>query len=462
MDTKGGTAHNAGESRMETGINLNITNIKDLIRGRKWASLREMVAQLPAPDVADMLLGLEKSDQVLFFRFLPKEQSSEVFAHLDPNAKDTLTELLSDEEIRRLLADLSPDDRTSFLEQLPGQLIQRMINLLSKEDLHEAMHLLGYPEESVGRLMTPDYVAIRPHWTIREAIKHIRRMGTDSETVNIVYVTDAAWHLQDELTLRKIILAEPDMKVEQIMDNTFVSIDAEEDREEAVHMIKRYDLSALPVIDSDGVLLGIITVDDVLDVEEEEVTEDIHLSAAVSPLKESYRESTVASLFKKRIGWLIGLVFINLVASGIIASYEQVLASTVALAFFIPLINAGGGNVGIQSAALIIRAQAVGEIKHEQWLATSMKELAVGALLGLGMGLIAGLSGYIIGGPRVAVVIGLSMFLIVLIVNVIGVLMPFFLVKLNFDPATASSPLITSIADAVGLLIYFNIALYFL
>ena len=447
---------------MEAGLDLYITNIKDLIKGRKWASLREMVEQIPSPDVSDILLGLERNEQVLFFRFLPKEQSSEVFSHLDPHAKDSLTELLSDEEVRQLLADLSPDDRTNFLEQLPGQLIQRMTNLLGKDDLHEAMHLLGYPEESVGRLMTPDYVAVRPHWTIRESIRHIRRMGKDSETVNIVFVTDAAWHLQDELTLRKIILAEPDMKVEQIMDNTFISINAEEDREEAVRMIKRYDLSVLPVLDDDGVLLGIVTVDDILDVEEEEVTEDIHLSAAVTPLKESYPDSTVGSLVKKRIGWLIGLVFINLLASGIIASYEHVLASTVALAFFIPLINAGGGNVGIQSAALIIRAQAIGELKHEQWIATSLKELAVGALLGLGMGIIAGMSGYMLGGPEVAMVIGLSMFLIVLIVNVIGVLMPFFLVKLNLDPATASSPLITSIADAVGLLIYFNIALYFL
>ena len=447
---------------MEAGLDLYITNIKDLIKGRKWASLREMVEQLPAPDVSDILLGLDKSEQVLFFRFLPKEQSSDVFAHLDPHSKDSLTELLSDEEIRQLLSDLSPDDRTTFLEQLPGQLIQRMTNLLGKDDLHEALHLLGYPEESVGRLMTPDYVAVRPHWTIREAIKHIRRMGTDSETVNMVYVTDAAWHLQDELTLRKIILAEPDTKVEQIMDYTFVSISAEEDREEAVRMIKRYDLSVLPVIDNDGVLLGIVTVDDILDVEEEEVTEDIQLSAAVTPLKESYRESTVASLVKKRIGWLIGLVFINLLASGIIASYEELLASTVALAFFIPLINAGGGNVGTQSAALIIRAQAIGELRHEEWLATSMKEIAVGALLGLGMGIITTMSGYMLGGPKVAVIIGLSMFLIVLIVNVIGVLMPFFLVKLNLDPATASSPLITSIADVVGLLIYFSLALYLL
>lgn len=444
---------------MEHGLDLYIINIKELIKGHKWASLREMVEQLPAPDVSDMLLGLDKSEQVLFFRFLPKELSSDVFAQLEPSAKDSLTSSLSDEEIRRLLADLSPDDRTSFLEQLPGMLIQRMINLLSKEDLHEARHLLNFPKESVGRLMTPDYVAVRPHWTVRESIKHIRRMGTDSETINIVYVTDEAWHLQDEMTLRKLILAEPDTKIEQLMDKTFISITANEDREEAVHMIKRYDLSALPVIDSDGVLLGIVTVDDVLDVEEDEVTEDIQLGAAVTPLKESYSESTISSLFKKRIGWLIGLVFINLMASGIIASYEEVLASTVALAFFIPLINAGGGNVGTQSAALIIRAQAVGELKHDQWLATSMKELAVGALLGLGMGVMACLSGYMLGGTRVALVVGFSMFFIVLIVNVIGVIMPFFLVKLNLDPATASSPLITSIADAVGLLIYFNIAI---
>jgi magnesium transporter len=444
---------------MDEGLELYVTNIKDLIRGRKWASIRELVAQLPAPDVSDMLLELDKQEQVLFFRFLPKELSSEVFAHLDPAAKDSLTASMSDEEVRQLLADLSPDDRTEFLERLPGLMIQRMIILLSKEDLHESMQLLGYPEESVGRLMTPDYVAVRPHWTVRQSLDHIRRMGKDSETVNMVYVTDAFWHLLDELTLRKFILADPEMKVEQLMDNTFVSVNAVDDREVAVRRTKRYDLSALPVIDEEGVLLGIVTVDDILDVEEEEVTEDIQLSAAVSPLKESYRESSVSSLFTKRIGWLIGLVFINLVASGIIATYEEVLASTVALAFFIPLINAGGGNVGTQSAALIIRAQAVGELRADQWFVTAAKELAVGTMLGFGMGVITCLSGYLLGGLTVAIVVGASMFLIVVIINVIGVLMPFLLVKLGLDPATASSPLITSVADAVGLLIYFNIAM---
>lgn len=444
---------------MNEGLELYVTNIKDMITGRKWASIRELIAQLPAPDVSDMLLELEGQERILFFRFLPKELSSEVFAHLDPATKDSLTSSMSDEEVRQLLAGLSPDDRTEFLEGLPGLMIQRMINLLSKEDLHESMQLLGYPEESVGRLMTPDYVAVRPHWTVGHALEHIRRMGKDSETVNIVYVTDAFWHLQDELTLRKFILADPEMKVEQLMDNTFVSVHAEDDREVAVQRIKRYDLSALPVIDEDGVLMGIVTVDDILDVDEEEVTEDIQLSAAVTPLKESYPESTVVSLFSKRIGWLVGLVFINLVASGIIATYEEVLASTAALAFFIPLINAVGGNVGTQSAALIIRAQAVGELKTSQWFVTALKELAVGVMLALGMGLIACMSGYILGGPDVSLVVGTSIFLIVVLINVIGVLMPFILVKLGLDPATASSPLITSVADAVGLLIYFNIAM---
>jgi len=444
---------------MTEGLELYITNIEELIKGRKWASLRELVLELPAPDVSDMLLGLGPSEQVLFFRFLPKALSSDVFAHLEPSAKDTLTSNLNDEEIRLLLAELSPDDRTSFLEHLPGQVIQRMTNLLGKEDFMEAMQLLGYPEESVGRLMTPDYVAVRPNWTVREALRHIRRIGTESETINMIYVTDASWHLLDELSLRKFIFAEPDTIVETLMDYTAVSIQSDEDREEAVRLTKRYDLSTLPVTDAEGVLLGIVTVDDILDVEEEEVTEDIHLSAAVTPLKESYKDSTVMNLFRKRIGWLIGLVFINLVASGIIATYEDVLASTVALAFFIPLINAGGGNVGTQSAALIIRAQAVGEIKYKHWLKTCIKEISVGTLLGLGMGAITFMSGYILGGLKVAMVVGFSMFFIVVIINVIGVLMPFLLVKLDLDPATASSPLITSIADAVGLLIYFNIAL---
>ncbi|MFC1769806.1 magnesium transporter [Nitrospirota bacterium] len=435
-----------------------IQHIREMIEESKWKGLHEFLTHIPVPDLSDFLEELEHSERLLLYRLMPHELASDIFAHLDIQAKDSLMESLSHEEARVLLASLDPDDRTAYLEDLPGQMIQRMTNLLSKKDLNEALQLLGYPDESIGRLMTPDYVAVRPEWTVQQALDHIRRRGRDSETINMIYVTDKQWKLLDELWLKKLILADPEQHISELMDNNFVRVFAEDDRELAVELTQHYDLYALPVVDSTGVLLGIVTVDDIIDVAEEEVTEDFQIAAAVTPLKESYKEATTFSLFSKRIFWLLGLIFVNLVASGIIAAHEDILTAVMSLVFFIPLLNAAGGNVGAQSATLVIRAQAVGEISLGQWLSVVKKELGVGLMLGTGMGLAAYASGFLYSDINVAAVVGISMFLIVVIINIIGVIFPFLLIKGGLDPAMASSPLITSVADAIGLIIYFALA----
>jgi len=437
-------------------------SLKELITQRKWTELRQAVKDMPAPDVADLLLSLEESDRVLFFSSLPRRLASEVFAFLEPGDKDALLAGLTDEETRRLLADLRPDDRTSMLEDLPGQVTQRLLNLLSPEDLREVRLLLGFPEDSVGRLMTPDYVAVRPDWTIARAIQHIRHRGKDSETISIIYVTDAAWHLLDALELQRFVLANPDDTVESIMDYTFVSLSALDDREEAVRSMRRYDLYALPVVDDDGVLLGVVTVDDVLDVAEEEATEDFQKAAGVTPLGIRYGEAGVFSLYSKRIGWLLALVLVNLVSSGVIAAFEETLSAVIALAFFIPLLIDSGGNTGAQSAALMVRGLATGEVEMKQWLQTLGKEVGVGLALGVTMGLATWTLGMFRGGFEVAIVVGLTMIILVLFANLIGVGLPFVLTRLRLDPAVASSPLITTLVDAAGLLIYFSIATWIL
>jgi magnesium transporter len=413
---------------------------------------------MPAPDIADLLAGLEKPARVLLFRVLPRQSSSEVFSYLESSGKDALLKDLTNEEAGRLLAGLNPDDRTEFFEELPGRVTQRLLNLLSPDDLREARRLLGYPEESVGRLMTPDYVAVRPDWTVERALEHIRTKGRDSETINVIYVTDESWRLIDALDLRQFILAQSADTVRQSMDYSFVSIPAFEDREIAVELIQRYDLDALPVVDSDGVLLGIVTVDDVFDVAQEEATEDILKGAAVAPLKASYRESGVLPLYRKRIGWLGALVLVSLVSSGVIALYQETLASTVALAFFIPLLIGTGGNAGAQSATLMVRALATGDIEPGDWARAFAKELAVGATLGLTMGLGGWALGIFRGGAEVGLVVGLAMVLIVIVANLLGAALPFLLTRLRLDPAVASSPLIASVADAAGLIIYFSLA----
>lgn len=436
--------------------------ILELIENQKWTDLRESIEDWPVPEVADLMYGLEKSDRVLFFRILPRSLSSELFSYLETESQNELLIDLTDEETRHLLANLRPDDRTALLDELPGQITQRLLNLLSPQDLKEARQLLGYPEESVGRLMTPDYLAIRASWTVAQAIEHIRKMGKKSETINVIYVTDRSWKLIDALELQVLILADPDQLVEDIMDHSFVYISAFDDREVAVQMMQRYDKTVLPVVDSEGVLLGIVTVDDVFDVAQEEATEDFHKGAAVAPLKTSYRDATIFSLFGKRIPWLIILVFVNLVSSGVIEAFEEVLASAIALAFFIPLLIDSGGNTGAQSATLMVRAIATGDIQLSQWLRTAGKEVFVGISLGVIMGLASWFLGYFRGGWEIGLVVGMSMVAIVLIANIIGTILPFLLTKINLDPAVASSPLITTIVDAVGLLIYFSVAAWVL
>src|SRR5690606_23466125 len=354
-----------------------------------------------------------------------------------------------------------PDDRTQLLEELPGQVTQRLLNLLSPEDLKEARWLLGYPAESVGRLMTPDYVAVRPEWTVEQALAHIRAKGKDSETINVVYVGDQEWRLLDDIELRRLILAAPGTRVEEIMDHAFVTVPAHADREEAVLLMLRYDLIALPVVDSDGVLRGIVTVDDILDVAEEEATEDFHRVGSVAPLRTSLKEATVGYLYRRRILWLLALVVVNIFSGAGIAAFSDTIAASVALVFFLPLLIGSGGNAGAQSATLMVRALATGDVGMRDWLRMLGKELAVSGALGIAMAVAASLIG-IVRAPEVSLVVACTMFVIVIVGSLMGMSMPFLLTRLGFDPATASAPLITSLADIVGVIIYFSIAAWYL
>ena len=435
-----------------------VMHVQELLFLKDWAGARNLLRDVPAPDIADLLLALAKNDRILLFRLLPRSQASDAFSYLESSQKDDLLKELSDEEAKELLADLYPDDLAEFLEEMPGRATQRLLNLLDRDDRLEALQLLGYPERSVGRLMTPYYVAVRPEWTVAEALKHIRERGQDSETIHVIHVVEPWWKLLDTLSLRRFILAGPDDTVEQLMDHSFVSINAFEDREEAVRRIQHYDLVTLPVVDSDGVLLGIVTVDDVLDVAQKEVTEDFQRSAAVTPLRTGYRDATLSSLFSKRVGWLAVLVIVNLASGGIIAYHEDLLASSIALAFFIPLLIATGGNAGAQSATLMVRAMATGDVKPGQYAWVVGRELVMGLVLGISLGLLAWLLGFYRGGIEMALVVSLAMAGIVLVTNLLGAGLPFILSSLRMDPAVASSPLVTSIADVVGLAIYFSIA----
>lgn len=444
---------------MDQTIETLTPEIHKLIQEKQWRALSQMIREWPAPEVADVMTHLDKPDRVLLYRSLPRQHAALVFSYLDQDAQNTLLHELTDDDARHLLENLSPDDRTALLEELPAEVTKSMLRLLGGESLSTARQLLGYPEESVGRLMTPNYLSIRPEWTVAQALEHIRTHGRDSETFNIVYVTDDSSHLLDSLRLRKLIMADPSSEVESLLNDSVISISAFADREEAVRLIQKYDIFAIPVVDSEGVMLGIVTVDDVLDVAEEEATEDFHKGAAVSPLDRDYSASSAVHLYRKRIGWLTVLVFVSLISSGVIASFEENLARVIALTFFIPLLIGSGGNAGAQAATLMVRAIATGDLQLSRWGRALAKEVFVGLALGVTLGALSYLLGIFRGDVRVGLVVALSMTCIVLVANCLGAVLPFALSRMKLDPAVASSPLITSTMDAIGLLIYFSIAI---
>lgn len=434
----------------------------ELIERRDWLALRKALADEPAADLADLLGALEKRQRVLLIHALSRAKAAEVFAWIEPDRQNALLAELTDEEARQLLADLPPDDRTTLLEEMPAQMTQRLLRLLSPSDLAEARFLLGYPEESVGRLMTPDFVAVRPRWTIGRALENIRRYGTESETIQRIYVTDDQWCLIDDIDLTKIILASPESTVEQSMDHAFVSIPAFADREEAVRMMSHYGLVALPVVDSEGKLIGIVTIDDVLEVAVQEATEDVQRIGSVEPIRGSLREAGIGLLFRKRVLWLLALVFVNILSGATIARYETLISEVVALVFFLPLLIASAGNAGSQAATLMIRALATGDVRASDWFRLLGRELAVSAALGVAMGVAVSFIGLFRGGSAVAVVVASTMVAVVMIGSVVGMSLPFLLARLRLDPATASAPLVTSIADITGVLVYLSFASWYL
>lgn len=432
--------------------------ILEMIEAGELNELRDFLAKQPAADIADLLVAVADRERLLLYRMLPRQLAADVFSMLSPSAQDLLLKNMAQEEVRAVLEQLSPDDRTAFFEELPAEVTQRLLGLLPENERAKALALLSYPQNSVGRLMTDRFVAIRPDWSVSEAVEHIRKKGEDSETITMVYVTDEAGRLLDDIRLRKIILSDPQRKVRELMDNQFVALQSQEDREKAVHVFRRYDLYALPVVDKDNILLGIVTADDILDVAEEAATEDFHKLGTVHPLHTSLREARIPELVKKRLGWLIALVFVNILSGAGMAIYEETIAAVVTLVFFLPLLIDSGGNAGSQSATLVVRALATGDIRPSDWLRMLRRELLVSASLGGTMAATVFLLGWWRGGWQIGAVVSLAMFCIIMVGSVIGLLLPFLLSKLRLDPAAASAPLITSIADISGVLIYFSIA----
>ncbi len=436
--------------------------LADAIRRKDWERVRPLLEDLDTPALAGLLRSLDPADSVLLFRLLPTARAGEVFAALDYPDQGRLIEQFKDPQKRRVLRALDPAARAGLLQELPPLIVRKLVYLLPPEERPEAMRLLGYPEESVGSRMEPDYAAVRASWSVAEALEHIRKFGVPSETLDVVYVLDEKRRLLDALPLSEVVLADPGRKIEDLMDRECVSIGVAEDQEKAVRKMRKHGLSALPVADSSGVLVGIVTAGDAFRIAEEETTEDFHKKAAISPLEKGYNESSVWTLYRKRIVWLSLLGLAGFLSAGVIAAFEETIAAMVILASFIPVLIDSGGNTGAQSATLVIRALAVGDLNLKQWLKVIRRELVMGVILGLSLGAVLFLMGVLWrGGPHVGLVVFMAMTCIVLLANLVGGVLPFILIRLKFDPAVAGSPVITTIVDASGLLIFFLIARWY-
>lgn len=447
---------------------LLLPEIQALIDARNFTALREMLVELEPVDLVDLINDLPESHEAVIFRILPRELAADTFEYLDLESQESLLKAMGHQEVASILNEMSPDDRTALFEELPSNFVKQLMILLAPDERAVAQTLLGYPEDTVGRMMTPDYIAVKADWTVQQVLDFIRSNGKNSETLNMIYVIDEKSKLIDDIQIRDFLLAPLDNKVSDLMNETFVSLHVTDDQETAVNTFRKYDRSALPVIDSNGVLVGIVTVDDVLDVAEEEATEDIQKFGGMEALDEPYMNISLFQMVKKRGSWLVVLFLGEMLTASAMGYFENEISKAVVLALFVPLIISSGGNSGSQAATLIIRAMALGEVTLRDWWRVMHREILSGLLLGTLLGTI----GFIriavwasfsnIYGPHwmlVAVTVSLSLIGVVLWGTLSGSMLPFALKRAGLDPATSSAPFVATLVDVTGLVIYFSIAL---
>ena len=419
-------------------------------------------------DIAEKLSELRPDERLLAFLKVPKEYKADVFSHLDADFQEGTIESLGNEEVAEILNAMTPDDRTALLEDFPDELIKYSINLLNPQERRIALKLLGYESDSIARLMTPYYIQIRKEWTVKRCFEQIKKVGQKVETLNYLYVVDERNRLIDDLDIRKILLADENQLVDELTDHHFVAIPTKTTKEDAVQYFEKYDRNALPIVTDAGVLVGIVTIDDIIDQIEEQNTEDIQKFGGVEALDEPYLQTHWFEMIKKRGFWLVILFLLQLLTASVMGFFESEIASAVVLTLFIPLIISSGGNTGSQAATLIIRAMALQEIDLKDWWLVVKKELLTGAFLGAILGILGfiriwiwhstGLFDYGAYWFFVGLSVAFSLTMIVVWGTLSGSMVPFILKKFNLDPATSSAPFVATLVDVTGLIFYFTIA----
>lgn len=448
-----------------------LAEVEGLWRAKDVAGLRRRLDPALAADIAPILAGVAVECLPWLFRCVDQQLAAAIFGYLPRETQPKVLRLLGQAQAAVLLNAMAPDDRTAFLDELPLDVAMQMLSLLSAEERQVAQALLAYPEGSVGRMMTLDFVAVRPEWTVGEALAFIRGHGSDRETLNVIYVVDERGVLIDDVRVRRFLLAEPGSRVGAIVGGNAPKLAATDDRERALALFRELDRVALPVTADDGRLIGIVTVDDILDVAEAEATEDIQKLGGSEALDEPYISIGLAKMVKKRASWLVVLFLGEMLTATAMGYFEEEIAKAVVLALFVPLVISSGGNAGSQAATLVIRALALGEFTLAQWWRVMRRELVAGLALGLVLGLVGFLRIALwsqvseVYGPhwlRVAGAVGASLVGIVMWGSLVGSMLPLGLKRLGFDPATSSAPFVATLVDVTGLIIYFSVAYGFL
>lgn len=446
---------------------VSVNEILYMLRNVELPVLRKVVTPLLPNEIADLLSGLTEDEQVRLYNALDRHKSAQTFELLDTGIQKHLLDTLPHRQVALILNDIAPDVRTALLEELEPEIINKHIKVLTPTERAIALKLLGYPENSIGRLMTTDFLALNEQWTVKESLDYIRENGSDSETLSVLPILDERGKLIDDIRVRELLLAPLDKKIKEIMDGKYVSLSVQDDEEVAINMFKKNERVALPVTDTHGTMLGVVTIDDVLELAEEEDTEDIQKMGAVGVLEEPYMDVPVHKMIRKRAGWLIVLFLGELLTASAMAYFEDEIARAVVLALFVPLIVSSGGNSGSQAATLIIRAMALGEVTLNDWWKIIRREVYSGLFLGTMLGVLGFMrvviwnhltDAYGAHGTLVGLTVGLSLTGVVVWGTVMGSMLPLVLKRFGADPAASSTPFIATLVDVTGLIIYFSFA----
>ncbi len=436
-----------------------VQTIKANLQEQHWQDLKNLLAPKNPVDVASLIAEFPPPERALLFRLLDKQQAVEVFECLEVDAQQELLGSFKTEQIRHIVEHMSPDDRADLLDELPAKVAKRLLALLTPEEREATALLLGYKEHTAGRIMTTEYIDLKNFFTVAEALKRIRRVGLDKETVYYCYVMDEERHLIGIVSLRQLVLADPDTRVADLMETEVISATTDEDQEDVAHKIQKYDLLALPVVDRENRLVGIVTHDDILDIIQDEATEDIYRLGAMEVPEQSYFKLRLLSVVGSRLLWVLPMILIENFNGYLINQKTHILQALVSLAAFVPLVTSTGGNIGSQTSTVFVRGLALKEVTSRNAFNFLVREVGIGLLMGVSLATLATiLVQWIQGNPWVTLIVGLSLMVNATLTTFLGASLPVVFSRLGFDPAIASGPLISTMVDVLGIVIYFQLA----